>query len=599
MNFKGVIICALSAVMLCSCADDANSGEVAETAEVSETEPVTSAETAAETTALETSEKETEETPQTVRYSYDSRVQSYMEQLESFNEVLPQAAYCYVCDLDSDSTPEVVIQAAANISASAVFSVDNKGAFMAEPAGGTVFTDEKTWCSYNGDIPKSFILDGKDQYFAECFVGGTAGDGGIIKLELNGRKLSSEYIGRYSFSGAMGYEYSGFENEKQYNEYIRSYFSKLEPQWKLMPYSDVLDIEEKSPRIISALLEEFYSDRDSLAELEEVLDVDLEYDIVFKKTFSRTEYNESGNVDENSYSYDYAGNPLEDEYNKKLRYTYYPSGKIRSEIYNSGRIYTYDENGNLLPDDDELTYDDFGRIETRTEFSSFSKGEILCITEYFYKGDTDELIKEIRNYTDGRTETYTYENGLEVRYEKVGQDTYYNTVITTEYNASGLISKTERFDKDMNLARTITYEYDSGGRLICENSVTTEYYDNGCDRCDDYCYSYKFDGNGKLLEKIYVLRTYGGTLKYEYIYDKNGDLSEEIFTADHDNEIANYSAGTYVTTYSYEYDLAGNIIRSVKKYEDDLSIVTDYRAVRVIKAAYTDFKTESVQKIVA
>ena len=75
-----------------------------------------------------------------------------------------------------------------------------------------------------------------------------------------------------------------------------------------MPYSEVLDIEEKSPSIISALLEEYYKDRDSLAELEEVLDIDLEYDIVFKKTFSRTEYTESGNVDENSYSYDYAGN---------------------------------------------------------------------------------------------------------------------------------------------------------------------------------------------------------------------------------------------------------------------------------------------------
>ena len=75
-----------------------------------------------------------------------------------------------------------------------------------------------------------------------------------------------------------------------------------------MPYSEVLDIEEKSPSIISALLEEYYKDRDSLAELEEVLDIDLEYDIVFKKTFSRIEYTESGNVDENSYSYDYAGN---------------------------------------------------------------------------------------------------------------------------------------------------------------------------------------------------------------------------------------------------------------------------------------------------
>lgn len=269
MNLKSVLICALSAVMFCACTNDISSEVVSET---SENKLVTSAETTFETLSAKTTASETEETPQTVNYSYDDRVQSYMEQLvqlESFNEVLPQAAYCYVCDLDSDGTPEVVIQAAANISASAVFSVDDEGAFMAEPDGGTVFTDENTWCSYNGDIPKSFILDGEDQYFAECFVGGTAGDGGIIKLKLDGRKLSSEYIGCYSFSGTVGYEYSGFENEEQYSEHIRSYFSRLEPQWKLMPYSEVLDINKKSPSIISALLEEYYKDRDSLAELED------------------------------------------------------------------------------------------------------------------------------------------------------------------------------------------------------------------------------------------------------------------------------------------------------------------------------------------
>lgn len=36
-----------------------------------------------------------------------------------------------------------------------------------------------------------------------------------------------------------------------------------------MPYSEVLDINKKSPSIISALLEEYYKDRDSLAELED------------------------------------------------------------------------------------------------------------------------------------------------------------------------------------------------------------------------------------------------------------------------------------------------------------------------------------------
>lgn len=271
MKVKGVLICALSAALSCSCANAANSEVASDMAEISETEPADTTETMSETISAETAESETEEAPETVKYSHDARVQGYMEQLvqlEAFNEVLPQAAYCFICDLDSDGTPELVIQAAANISVSAVFSVDCEGAFMAEPAGGTIFTDENTWRSYNGDIPKSFILDGKDQYFAECFVGGTSGDGGIIKLELNGRKLSSEYIGRYSFSSTMGYEYSGFENEEQYNEYIRSYFCQLEPQRKLMPYREVSDIKEKTPQLISSLLEDYYKDRDFLAGFE-------------------------------------------------------------------------------------------------------------------------------------------------------------------------------------------------------------------------------------------------------------------------------------------------------------------------------------------
>ena len=111
-------------------------------------------------------------------------------QVESFNEVLSQAAYCLICDLDSNGTPEVVIQAAALISVSAVFSVDDEGAFMAEPAGGTAFTDEDTWRSYDGDIPQGFILDGKDQYFASCWVGGsvTVPPGSPVRQEGQGTR---------------------------------------------------------------------------------------------------------------------------------------------------------------------------------------------------------------------------------------------------------------------------------------------------------------------------------------------------------------------------------------------------------------------------
>ncbi len=63
MKTKSILVCALSAVMLCSCANDANSGaenEVSEPAEVTAFEETSAAEvTAAETTALQDSEPET------------------------------------------------------------------------------------------------------------------------------------------------------------------------------------------------------------------------------------------------------------------------------------------------------------------------------------------------------------------------------------------------------------------------------------------------------------------------------------------------------------------------------------------------------------
>lgn len=591
MKIKEIFICALSALLLCSCTNTANSDGIseneAETVETTEAKLTTTIQTTI------TEETEAEETPKNPFYSSDERVQSYMEQLvqvESFNEMLPQAAYCLICDLDSNGIPEVVIQAAALISVSAVFSVDDEGAFMAEPAGGTAFTDEDTWRSYDGDIPESFVLSGQDQYFASCWVGGSvAGEGGIIQLCLNGRKLSSEYVGGYSYSSTMGFEYSGFENEEQYNEYIRSYFQKLEPQWKLLPHKDLIDIKEKTPNHISSLLEKYYNDRDDLAEFENFLDDDLEYDIEFKPISERTEYSDGREPYTKNYAYDHAGSLLENKYGSKLAYTYYPSGKVKTKNYSDGDTYTYDEDGNLLsPAPDELTYDEIGRVKTRTDFvRDFVNGgySMESITEYFYNGDTYEVVKKIRTYNQNTTETYLYENGLEVSFEWHDPDGSYKTkqTILKDYTPDGLISKMEYFDGEGNLCRTITYKYDSENRLIREESITTEYYDDGTDRCNDYVDSYTYSEDGKLLLNVLEAVTYGDTYKYEYIYDEYGNLTEMIYTIDNDNEMVGYSMGTFVTEYSYDFDFAGNAIRSAEKYEDEWVTVTEYRAIKVIK----------------
>ena len=531
----------LTVILLCSCTQ--KSGESVETTFAEET--VTKA----------------EKLENYVFYSIDERVQSYMEQLtqlDSFNELIPQTAQCLICDLDSNGTPEVIVQISATSSVSAVFSVDEEGAFMAEPAGGTIFTDEDTWRSYDGGIPQSFIFSEQDQYFADCWVGGTvSGDGGIIKINLNGRKLSSEYVGEWSY-GEKSYTYHGFEDEEQYNDYIHSYFGKFEPQWKLMPYEDFhADDIVTNEKHITALLEEYYTDRDKLADFEELLDDDLSFRIEYMPVYKCMEYYKSGSVDTDIYAYDYTGQLLENEYGSEFTCTYYPNGKIKSKSYKDGDTVTYDEDGNVTngPAPDELTYDEIGRVKTRTTFTHDVVNGGYCIhiaTEYFYNDDTDEVVKKIRTYNENTIETYLYENGLEVRFEWYDSDEKWfpKRIMLKWYTPDGLIAKTEYKDGEGNTARTITYEYDSENRLIKEESVTTEFYWDESDRCNDYICSYTYDEDGKLLFQVNELGTYFGNIRtYEYIYDKDGNLVEMINTNSDDNEMVGYSNGSFVTKY--------------------------------------------------
>ncbi|MBQ8826148.1 MAG: hypothetical protein IJ007_03525 [Oscillospiraceae bacterium] len=587
---KKYISIILTAMLLCSCAK--GGAEVTEsitspieTTVITEADKPAQTETTAassETTAAET-ENTVSETEEPINkhglYSYDKRVQSYMEQLaklDKFRETLPYAADCLICDMDSDGTPEVVFQIAAHISLSAVFSVDEEGAFMAEPAGGTVFTEGDVSYSYYGDTPESFILLGQDQYFAECWVGGSvAGEGGVIKLNLHGRQLSSEYVGQYSY-GSKSYTYRGFENEEQYNDYIRTFFGNLEPQWKYMPYRDFRGLKNPvSENHVTVLLEDYYNDRDKLAKLEEQLDDSVSFDVEFKPVYECTEY--SDDVWAYTYDYDYAGNITKNGTSKEYTYTYYPNGKIKTQATRGGGYTEYDEEGNIVDDDIKLTYDEKGRVKTRTDYG---------VTEYFYKGDTDEVIKTVCTYNGNTTITILYENGLEVSREWLDpdyEDWYPKRIALTEYTSEGLVSKEEYFDHNGNLARRITYDYDSENRLICEESLTTEFYWDESDRCNDYNYSYSYDKEGRLLQETHILGTYNGDiLTWEYVYDKYGNLIEEINTNSDHNEMVGYSKGTFTTTYRHKFDLAGNVIETVTTSSDGQEDVTKYRAVRVI-----------------
>ncbi len=268
------VLCAAVVCALCSCSENApeNVTETTIPELTVMTKPVVVEtvteltekieETAANTEISETETEISSEITENIYKSYRPETQEYMEKLdklEKFNEFLPLAAEGMVCDLNSDGIPEVIIEIAAMKSASAVFSVDSDGAFMAEPKGGTAFTDSDTAASYDGKLPKGYVFMEQEQFFAESHEGGSvAGQGGVIQIKLNGREITSEMVSEWSY-GAKSYVYRGFENEEQYNAYLEDYFGSREPLNKPAPTAEWRVLSRYiAPYDIAELLDSYF-----------------------------------------------------------------------------------------------------------------------------------------------------------------------------------------------------------------------------------------------------------------------------------------------------------------------------------------------------
>ena len=158
---------------------------------------------------------------------------------------------------------------------------------------------------------------------------------------------------------------------------------------------------------------------------------------------------------------------------KKIKH-YYKRWSKNSYKYDGYTIYYYASKKITIN-----TYDADGKIETKTINTLNSKGRVKTSKSYsYYDGE-----KTLDNTT-----TFTYHTNGQVKTEKsVGN---VSTFIYT-YNKSGKLKKEERYwDEEYE---TITYSYDSYGRLIKEKTVGWGYSDS-----DDGSYSsvtrYKYSG---------------------------------------------------------------------------------------------------------
>ena len=195
-------------------------------------------------------------------------------------------------------------------------------------------------------------------------------------------------------------------------------------------------------------------------------------------------------------------------------------------------------------------------------------------TEYRYKsGKIDPKSKKIRyvqilDDEGNQVELISYDDNKEEHKNKIGN----------KYNADGLLSETVFFDESGKPIVKFTYNYDERKNLINDAQYDR---DNKLSQIG----SYKYDDNNFLIEETHIFYMDGDSVKGVTYYknDKYGNVIEE--SANHSSEISvevssevNLSDNTVEsevkqeqstanldkTTYQYEYDKKGQIIKKVR-----------------------------------
>ncbi len=190
---------------------------------------------AASTTHTTTSAVEiTAEEPEEISF-YDDRATEYLSRLEKceyFADALDNGADAVITDLDNDGSPELIIQICSMITVSDVFGIDENGVYRATVSKDSIISENTGDVSYIGEPPVGCIIDREPQYFARYWSGGSCGgEGGWARLTLSNREIKTEPLAQYGMHKdgfAQVYEYSGFENEEEYNKYIEDFFSRRE-----------------------------------------------------------------------------------------------------------------------------------------------------------------------------------------------------------------------------------------------------------------------------------------------------------------------------------------------------------------------------------
>ncbi len=255
----------------------------------------------------------------------------------------------------------------------------------------------------------------------------------------------------------------------------------------------------------------------------------------------------SPDTSEKVFSYDERGNLTEsiNRRNQSTIYTYDEKNQLRQLDYSDGSFieYIYDERGNLIEATDErgtstLSYDEADRLKRTTD----STGRFLEFA-YDAAGRRTQMIDHdgnIVNYSYnslGKLEELTDENGeriIKYTYDAVGR-------LIREDNGNGTYS---------------TYNYDAAGQLLQLAHFASD--------TDEISLNSQFDYTYDDLGRPLTMTTLEG--EWNYTYDAIGQLTRAVFASNNPDEIPDLNL-------SYEYDVGGNRIRTIKN-----GLTTNYLA---------------------
>lgn len=227
-------------------------------------------------------------------------------------------------------------------------------------------------------------------------------------------------------------------------------------------------------------------------------------------------------------------------------------------------VYTYDDNGYLIREDNYTVYD----IEKQEEM-------LMSIVEYTID-DVGNVLSEVKKYPDTGevllTKTYTYDaQGYKIaELSETAQSEHYDVETEYRYDAAGRLIKEISYYERYDNYTWNDYEYDGDGNLV----KVTQWSKEGYDEADIETSSggmllgwrtYAYNEEGVLINIFYFDDTGSDSgLLSEEAYDIYGNLTSCISYGHEGNPLT--------ITFENTYDVYGNLLEQVELEEGQIMI---------------------------